>query len=504
MPQRLSNWPLLLASFCLLAACSSLQHPTSVTASLECSTKHIEETAKSARGDWKLSYRAGCTDKLGRRAGGSEILHLVAHRGALFAANGYWMDEEHEWYGGKARPIPWGQVLRLDAVAEGWQVDAMFDKHLRIESLSSVRFTTDHQGRALDEPIDMLIAAAFEGNGQAGINLFQRDDARARWTKIPLVKGPLGERGVANSVRVITLYHDKRTGVDRLFIAAGTHGIWSGSLVEPQTLKLHWDRAPGFGPLPIRALSMIEANGALHLSVGSHIYRRIDGERPSYELVASLDSVGSDGLVPSVGGIRGMTAIPNPSGQGQSLLFLWSPGKFSRACILRLDPDPADWLRYQAPVVESCLDDLIERHLRGIPVRFVLGAYNHMYALKGPLESEPILLFGVEAVVGDREAPTASNQAMGEGGFYAGAIVVARKGPNNYRLTEVNCYTFPSESALVAVRTITASPFKDEADGELFIGGYDANFHRGRDTAWIFRAKPEVFLRLFASPESAC
>jgi hypothetical protein len=155
-------------------------------------------------------------------------------------------------------------------------------------------------------------------------------------------------------------------------------------------------------------------------------------------------------------------------------------------------------------VVESCLDDLIERHLRGIPVRFVLGAYNHMYALKGSLESEPILLFGVEAVVGDREAPTASNQAMGEGGFYAGAIVVARKGPNNYRLTEVNCYTFPSESALVAVRTITASPFKDEADGELFIGGYDANFHRGRDTAWIFRAKPEVFLRLFASPESAC
>ncbi|MFM8446483.1 MAG: hypothetical protein ACKN9Z_03905, partial [Actinomycetota bacterium] len=383
---------MLLASFCLLAACSSLQHPTSVTASLECSTKHIEETTKSARGDWKLSYRAGCTDKLGRRAGGSEILHLVAHRGALFAANGYWMDEDHEWYGGKASPIPWGQVLRLDAVAEGWQVDAMFDKHLRIESLSSVRFTTDHQGRALDEPIDMLIAAAFEGNGQAGINLFQRDDARARWTKIPLVKGPLGERGVANSVRVITLYHDKRTGVDRLFIAAGTHGIWSGSLVEPQTLKLHWDRAPEFGPLPIRSLSMIEANGALHLSVGSHIYRRIDGERPSYEVVASLDSVGSDGLVPSVGGIRGMTAIPNPSGQGQSLLFLWSPGKFSRACILRLDPDPADWLRYQAPVVESCLDDLIERHLRGIPVRFVLGAYNHMYALKGPLESEPILL----------------------------------------------------------------------------------------------------------------
>ena len=41
---------------------------------------------------WALSYDAGYRDANGAYAGGSEIMHLVAHQGKLYAANGYWMD----------------------------------------------------------------------------------------------------------------------------------------------------------------------------------------------------------------------------------------------------------------------------------------------------------------------------------------------------------------------------------------------------------------------------
>ena len=36
---------------------------------------------------WSQSYAAGYKDQAGKWAGGSEIMHLVGHEGALFAAN---------------------------------------------------------------------------------------------------------------------------------------------------------------------------------------------------------------------------------------------------------------------------------------------------------------------------------------------------------------------------------------------------------------------------------
>ena len=41
---------------------------------------------------WVQSYDAGYTDDNGAWAGGSEIMHLVSHKGKLYAANGYWLD----------------------------------------------------------------------------------------------------------------------------------------------------------------------------------------------------------------------------------------------------------------------------------------------------------------------------------------------------------------------------------------------------------------------------
>ena len=42
-----------------------------------------------AQNKWIQSYNSGYTDKKGKFAGGSEIMHLVSHKGKIYAANGY-------------------------------------------------------------------------------------------------------------------------------------------------------------------------------------------------------------------------------------------------------------------------------------------------------------------------------------------------------------------------------------------------------------------------------
>lgn len=69
---------------------------------------------------WERSYSAGYLDDNGKYAGGSEILHLVAHKGKLYAAAGYWMDKRNIWYGGGSSDTGWAQILRLDGPNARW------------------------------------------------------------------------------------------------------------------------------------------------------------------------------------------------------------------------------------------------------------------------------------------------------------------------------------------------------------------------------------------------
>jgi len=55
---------------------------------------------QAAREGWSTSFVAGCLDRNGKFAGGSQVMHLVPHEGALFAASGYWMDGRNVLYGG--------------------------------------------------------------------------------------------------------------------------------------------------------------------------------------------------------------------------------------------------------------------------------------------------------------------------------------------------------------------------------------------------------------------
>ena len=75
----------------------------------------------------------------GKPIRGTEIVHLAAHKGRLYAGNGYWMDTRGY------KNIPWSQVLVLDSPKGTWKVDlALGRPHLRVTALESVSFRASH------------------------------------------------------------------------------------------------------------------------------------------------------------------------------------------------------------------------------------------------------------------------------------------------------------------------------------------------------------------------
>src|SRR5262249_53045667 len=135
--------------------------------------------------------------------------------------------------------------------------------------------------------------------------------------------------------------------------------------------------------------------------------------------------------VSPIGGIRGLTPIDNPSGAGQSLLFIWEPDERSRSCVMRLDPAPSGFARTQ----EACLAQLVSSYLGGTPVPFVLAGYNNFLPVSD--QGRTRHLVGLEAwVPGSRWRTVQSKDSRG--GYYAGALYAIRESADRYRLAEVN------------------------------------------------------------------
>ena len=90
------------------------------------------------------------------------------------------------------------------------------------------------------------------------------------------------------------------------------------------------------GPLRVRPLALAEANGALQMSTDNAVWRRTDGPQPRWERVYSVEDPEGGTTLSTVGGIRGMTAVPNPSGPGD-------------LAVVRLGARPAIALMHGAP-----------------------------------------------------------------------------------------------------------------------------------------------------------
>ena len=225
---------------------------------------------------WMCNFMAGRIGSADPLARGTEIVHIEAHKGRLYVGNGYWMDNPYT-------AIPWAQVLAIDSPTDAWRIDhSLGASHLRVTALKSVVFETDDSGNPLSEKVNLLLAGSDRRRGVLGMgesNIFTRDDDSGSWVRTTLQSG----RGYRCMVRAFFVHRDGVTGVDRIFVSAGQLGIYSGVYDPAQLGKIRWDEASEFGPIVARPMSFAEANGVLYASVGTSVYRRVDGQAPVWE-----------------------------------------------------------------------------------------------------------------------------------------------------------------------------------------------------------------------------
>jgi hypothetical protein len=431
---------------------------------------------------WSQSFAAGGYDSNNIFLGGSEVLQLVDHKSMLFASVGYWEDENNIWYGGFNTNIGWGQINRLDNPSAIWQEDLfMGSNHLRPEILKQIIFTKDQFGNLLTSPDTVLIAAGYSPNYITSIvtvTSFARNDLNGTWGESEIVQGgfPAGEN---YSIRDIEMYVDQQTGFEYAFATVGTQGIYKGKYNPANPGKIDWISTAEFGPLSIRPLGLEVANGALHFSSGSKLYRRIDGVSPSYVIAHDFSDLGAT-INSAVGGIRGLTTIDNPGGVDDAFLLMWCPNGQSQGTIYRLEPEAAGGFNR---IYETKLSVLIAGFLVGSNASYVLGAYNEFYEYIDPISNDTIHLVGFEANISGGGHPIWN-------GYYKGALFAKRDSNGQYSIEEINGTIGANNPALVANRCYVASPFPGES--AVYFGGFDPNSNSSTNMAWVYKKAYQV------------
>ena len=431
---------------------------------------------------WSKSFTAGGYDSNNTLLGGSEVLQLVDHKSMLFASIGYWQDENNIWYGGSNNNIGWGQINRLDNPSAIWQEDLfMGANHLRPEILKQIIFTKDQFGNLLTFPDTVLIAAGYSPNYITSIvtvTSFVRNDVNGTWGESQIVQGsfPAGEK---YSIRDIEIYVDQQTGLEYVFATVGTQGIFKGKYNPAAPGKIDWISTAEFGPLTIRPLGIEVANGALHFSSGSKLYRRIDGVSPSYVIDHDFSDLGAT-INSAVGGIRGLTTIDNPSGVDDAFLLMWCPNGQSQGTIYRLEPDGIGGFNR---IYETKLSLLTANFLVGSSASYVLGAYNEFYEYIDPISNDTNHIIGFEVNITGGGHPLWN-------GYYKGGLFAKRDPSGQYSIEEINGTIGASDTPLVANRCYVKSPFLNEA--AIYFGGFDPNSYASTNMACVYKKDYQI------------
>jgi hypothetical protein len=439
----------------------------------------------SARGEggFQLSFAAGSPDGAGRFMGGTELRVLAVHAGKLYAGNGYWED----------RPGPEGlqgaQILVLDGSGARWRVEHAFDERmpngrprdLAVSALNEVGFATAGTGARLPQPVSLLMASTWDLTGTTRV--FSRDDATGAWQAATLAQDRAAPDFLPQ-IRSFGAHRDRQTGIDLVFAGQDPRGIFSGVYDAAVPGRIRWGAAPeldisristsGFSGLAgrPRVSSFAECNGRLYAAVGQQIYERSDGPEPHWRLVYTNPHPGR-----SETGLRGLTAVPSPSGSGEVLL---AAVEGDAARVVRVDPKDGS----EASELDLATFLSTAWQMR---VSYVIAAYNDMAKIRDPRRGD-LLLMGLEAFI-PAQSPVSSGHSVvdvGYGRLDAGAWFLVRYPGGHYELRQITGSSTTAQ-ALVATRTIRPSPFPNDGS-TIYFAGYDANKAPAHNTAWIFRA----------------
>jgi hypothetical protein len=415
--------------------------------------------------------------------GGTELRSLVAFDGKLFAANGYWVDSEQSNPG-----LPGAQILRLDSPGAQWQIDYELDETIAngrrrfytFASLHRVVMNMDDTGTALPASVPLLLASTW--SSEPGLFVFSRTTGAANWRKTRLANTP----AVAGTqLRSFIAHRDRVTGQE-VVVAGATNAIYEG-MYNVAANDIVWSETPewtgNFTAVKnsqIRILSMVECNGKLYASTNAYVLERQDGPTPTWNLVAQVtlnDAVAE--------GLRGLTAIANPSGSGEVLL---TAAEDSPARVYMIDPSQMDASgQFYKTTIDLNISAFMSRTL-ATQVTYGIAAYNHMAVLDDPSGTCPSLLLGVHLTTPNLTDVYGAPQRT----LDPRAYFLIRDCYGNYNAREIRDYSISPVPILEATRTLLASPFAADPSGTVYAGGFDAADMPIHNSAWLYRGVPIV------------
>lgn len=406
-------------------------------------------------------FQAGMRDGGGRLLGGTEVLHLVPHRGRLFASLSY----THNRYLPGDPPIG-AQIAVLDRADGEWRQAHAYDRDYWRVLLKSVAFTEDGRGRKLDAPVSLLLAGPSNSQGAVYVDCF--DDEAGTWARTRLGGGS----GLAGT-RSFFVHRDTVTGQERVFAGTLPLGIFSGSHDPDAPGRIRWDAHPELSGYRRRPMAFTQCDGHLYVSIRPHLYRRIDGPAPRWEQVHTI----ADPLIFPSCGYRGLTAVAHPCGSGQVLLAALEG---DRCRLVRIDP--RDDFR---ETLELDVLEFLGMHWGKRPA-FGVVAYDDFTPVVDPATGQTLLVAGVGAS-DSTQVDIHPTQGWAQDAWYLIRDPLGQR----HTLGRIDSADLEPSAALFAARSFAASPFEP---GMLYVGGYDPNTQPCRETAWVFSASVEKVL----------
>jgi hypothetical protein len=417
---------------------------------------------------WQNDYSAGSLDQTGNYLGGNEIMHIVAHKGKIYAGNSYWKETD------TTNPRSC-EIMVKASPASPWRLDKDFtEANQRVNALKSIVFTTDSIGNPIT-PDTILLAIPTNNQGQ--LRVYTRNDALNSWYDNLLIsiQAEINCRAIGN-------YIDPLTGVHKVFIGLKGIGVLAGTYNPRRAGKIKWDRAPEFNdPLIGRFMGFAICNGKLFCAADKdtlrvnnvgQIYERTNGTTPTWQRVYRSTDLGG-----GAENTRGLTAIPTASGIGEELIFTW------KGNVRRLQP-----LNNYNQLVEANLLDTLQ-NLTGYQFGYVLSAYNNFFDFTIPNTQERVHLIGIEATYSPQQRPRPStyNGSWSIDGRY----LIRRQTGNSirYQVAYIVNNTPTITDTLVAVRNFCLSPFPSDSGRVLYSGGFDCNDIPSTKQAWIYRGQ---------------
>jgi hypothetical protein len=438
----------------------------------------------SAQVGFRISFTPGSRDAAGRFMGGTEIRTLVGHDGKLFAGNSYWEDRPD------SEGTQGAEIFVLDGPDAQWRVDHVFEerlpddraRHLAVGVMSELRFATNAAGAPLASPVAILLASTWDLTGE--LKVFTRDDATGEWVGTAVANDPRAP-GVRTlpQIRSFGSHRDHITGVDLAFAGEDPRGVFSGVYDPAVPGRIRWAPEPEFDIKTIaldafpglaggrRITSFAECNGSLYAAIGHQIYERTDGKEPKWRLIYSNPTPGR-----SETGLRGLTAIRNPSGEGDVLL---AAVEGDAARIIRVDP------RDGREITDFDIRQVVARAW-GMRVNYMIAAYNDMAKLHDS-KGRAVLVIGFESFIPPAAAVAAGHSVVdvGYGRLESGAWYLVRNPIGDYEMRQIP--PRPGGQPMIAVRSVVASPFPHD-EGYVYFAGFDANKAPAHNTSWIVRA----------------